>query len=170
MIMSIKDYEKEFGRDPEKDMKKHTIVRINDSEYIIDNITHTVSYRFFGLIKIKGGSVEFSEIKRAPVKFYICYLSDIQTRILNARDYFLEKYKGKIVKVTDSGFETENLIFKFVDCKDDINYLGLRADKAIIDYRDPMRGIAKIITAASRYPENTRIADDRSYGISDSRR
>ena len=49
------------------------------------------------------------------------------------------------------------------------NYLGLRADKAIIDFRDPMRGIAKIITAASRYPENARITDDRSYGIVDRR-
>lgn len=170
MIMSIKDYEKEFGRYPEKDMKKGTIVRINDSKYIIDNITRTVSYRLFGLVRIKGGNIEFSKVKRTPVKFCVCYLSDIQTRILNARDYFMEEYKGKIIKVTDGGFETENLIFKFVDCKDDINYLGLRADKAIIDFRDPMRGIAKIITAASRYPENARITDDRRYGITDSRR
>ena len=79
------------------------------------------------------------------------------------------EYQGRIVKVTDGGFETKNLIFKFVDCKDDINYLGLRADKAIIDFRDPMRGIAKIITAASRYPENARITNDRSYGIVDRR-
>lgn len=169
MIISIKDYEREFGRDPEKDMKEHTIVRINDKEYIIDNVTHTVTYRFFVLIRMRGGSVEFSEIKRTPDKFCICYLSDIQTRILNAKDYFMGEYQGRIVKVTDGGFETKNLIFKFVDCKDDINYLGLRADKAIIDFRDPMRGIAKIITAASRYPENARITDDRSYGIVDRR-
>lgn len=169
MVMSIKDYERKFGRNPENDMKKQKIVMINDSKYVIDNIIHTVSYHLFGLIRIKGGSVEFSEVKQAPVKFYICYLSDIQTRILNARDYFLKKYKGKIVKMTDSGFETENLIFKFIDCKDDMNYFGLRADKAIIDYRDPMRSIAKIITATSRYPEDARITDDRSYGIMDHR-
>ena len=72
MIISIKDYEREFGRDPEKDMKEHTIVRINDKEYIIDNVTHTVTYRFFGLIRMRGGSVEFSEIKRTPDKFCIC--------------------------------------------------------------------------------------------------
>ena len=112
MIISIKDYEREFGRDPEKDMKEHTIVRINDKEYIIDNVTHTVTYRFFGLIRMRGGSVEFSEIKRTPDKFCICYLSDIQTRILNAKDYFMGEYQGRIVKVTDGGFETKNLIFK----------------------------------------------------------
>lgn len=170
MVMSIKNYEREFGRDPEKDMKEHKIVRINDKEYIIDNVTHTMSYRFFGLVKLQGGSIEFSEVKRTPIKFCICYLSDIQTRILNAKDYFMGEYKERIVKVTDAGFETENIIFKFVDCKDDINYLGLRADKAIIDFREPMRSIAKIITAASRYPENARITDDRKYGIADSRR
>lgn len=62
---------------------------------------------------------------------------------------------------------TESAEYIFADCRKPESYLGLKADRAIIDWRDPMRVIAGSITAKSRLPQKERIIDDRSIGTSD---
>ena len=45
--------------------------------------------------------------------------------------------------------------------------MGLYADQAIIDFRDPMIEIARMITARSCVPDEYKIIDDRKMRTSD---
>lgn len=64
-------------------------------------------------------------------------------------------------------FRTENVEYRFVNCGNPNNYMGLYADQVIIDFRDPMIEIAKIITAKSCVPDEYKIIDDRRMGTTD---
>lgn len=97
----------------------------------------------------------------------ICYLTDIPDRMKNFRMILQNGMEGKIIEVTNRGFVTESAEYIFADCSEPESYLGLKADQAIIDWREPVRGIAESITAKSRLPQNERIIDDRSIGTSD---
>lgn len=97
----------------------------------------------------------------------ICYLTDIPDRMKNSRMILQNSMAGEIIEVTDRGFVTESAEYIFADCRKPESYLGLKADQAIIDWRDPMRGIAESITAKSRLSQKERIVDDRSIGTSD---
>lgn len=97
----------------------------------------------------------------------ICYLTDIPDRMKNSRMILQNSMAGEIIEVTDRGFVTESAEYIFADCRKPESYLGLKADQAIIDWRDPMRGIAESITAKSGLSQKERIVDDRSIGTSD---
>lgn len=97
----------------------------------------------------------------------ICYLSDNPCRLRNSRQ-ILEKLEPEgILCRNEWSFRTENVEYRFINCGNQNNYMGLYADQAIIDFRDPMIEIAKIITARSCVPDGYRIIDDRSIGTSD---
>lgn len=91
----------------------------------------------------------------------ICYLSDDLHRLANIRRMFEEKEAKRILCSNATAFRTETTEYRFVNCGDPNNYMGIYADQAIIDYRDPMIGIAKIITARSTIQEKYKIIDDR---------
>lgn len=97
----------------------------------------------------------------------ICYLTGIPNRMKNSRMILQNSMAGEIIEVTDRGFVTESAEYIFADCREPGSYLGLKADRAIIDWRDPMIGIAKSITAKSRLPKKERLMDDRIIGTSD---
>lgn len=97
----------------------------------------------------------------------ICYLSDNGRRIRNSRRILEEMETENILYGNERVFRTENVEFRFVNCGNPDNYMGLYADQVIIDFRDPMIKIAKIITAASCVPEEYKIIDDRKMGVTD---
>lgn len=101
-------------------------------------------------------------------KISICYLSDIPTRLKNSRRILEAMEACNIVGRSKRGFITENAEYRFIDCRKPEEYMDIYADQVIIDYRDPMREIAKIITANSCVPDSKRIIDDREIGTSDS--
>lgn len=97
----------------------------------------------------------------------ICYLTDIPDRMKNSRMILQNRMAGEIIEVIDRGFVTESAEYIFADCRKQASYLGLKADQAIVDWREPMLGIAKSITAKSRLPKEERLLDDRGIGTSD---
>ena len=99
-------------------------------------------------------------------KISICYLSDIPSRIRNARIILENMEAGHISQKHENGFTTGNAEYRFIDCRHPEEYMGVYADQAIIDFRDPMRGIAEIITARSCVPKD-RIIDDRCIDVVD---
>ncbi len=97
----------------------------------------------------------------------VCYLSDNPRRLKNSRR-ILEKMEAESVLYgSQRVFRTENVEYRFINCGNPNNYMGLYADQAIIDYREPMIDIAQIITAASCVPDEYRIIDDRKIGVTD---
>lgn len=94
----------------------------------------------------------------------ICYLSDIPSRIRNCRRILEMMDPDKVLYSNFRLFRTENAEYRFVNCRDPNSYMGIYADQAVIDYREPMIEIAKIITARSCVPEEYKIIDDRSIG------
>ncbi len=97
----------------------------------------------------------------------ICYLTDIPDRMKNSRIILQNSMAGEIIEVTGRGFVTESAEYIFADCREPKSYLGIKADQAIVDWRDPMIGIAKSITSQSRLQQKKRLIDDRSIGTSD---
>lgn len=97
----------------------------------------------------------------------ICYLSDNPRRIKNSRQILEKMEEEEILYGNQRMFRTENMEYRFVNCGNPNNYMGLYADQVIIDFRDPMIEIAKIITAASCVPDEYRIIDDRRIGTTD---
>lgn len=97
----------------------------------------------------------------------ICYLSDNQRRIINSRRILEEMETEKVLYSNSRLFRTRNTEYRFVNCGNPNNYMGIYADQAIIDYRQPMIGIANIITARSCVPEKYKIIDDRNIGVYD---
>lgn len=97
----------------------------------------------------------------------ICYLSDNPSRLMNSRRILEEMETENILCRTAKVFRTENAEYRFVNCGNQDNYMGLYADQVIIDYRQPMIGIAQMITARSCVPERYKIIDDRKIGMSD---
>lgn len=100
-------------------------------------------------------------------KLRICYLTDIPDRAKNSKKILMDSLAGEVVKTTKRGFVTEDTEYIFADCRHSETYIGLSVDQAILDYREPMRGIAKSITTQSRLPEEERLIDDRKIGTSD---
>ena len=97
----------------------------------------------------------------------ICYLSDNQRRLRNSRQ-ILEKLEPKSILCRNEwSFRTENAEYRFINCGNQNNYMGVYADQVIIDYREPIIDIAQMITAKSCVPDGYRIIDDRSIGTSD---
>lgn len=97
----------------------------------------------------------------------ICYLSDDQRRLRNSRRILEDMETESILYRNANVLRTENAEYRFVNCGDSSNYMGLYADQAIIDFRQPMRDIARIITAKSCVPDEYKIIDDRRIGTSD---
>lgn len=97
----------------------------------------------------------------------ICYLSDNPRRITNARRILEEMETEKALYRSFRLFRTENTEYRFINCGNPNNYVGIYADQAIIDYRNPMIEMAQIITARSCVPEEYKIIDDRSIGTCD---
>lgn len=97
----------------------------------------------------------------------ICYLSDNPRRIINSRRILEEMETERVLYSNIILFRTENTEYRFVNCRNPDNYMGIYADQAIIDYREPMIEIAKIITARSCVPEKYKIMDDRKIGAYD---
>lgn len=97
----------------------------------------------------------------------ICYLSDNPRRIKNSRQILEEMEAEEVLYGNQRVFRTENVEYRFVNCGSPNDYIGLYADQAIIDFRQPMRDIARIITAKSCVPDEYKIIDDRRIGTSD---
>ncbi len=97
----------------------------------------------------------------------ICYLSDNERRIMNSRRILAEMETENILYENKRVFRTENMEYRFVNCGNEDNYMGLYADQVIIDFRNPMIEIARIITAASCVPDEYKIIDDRKMGVTD---
>ncbi len=97
----------------------------------------------------------------------ICYLSDNPIRIENAQRILERMESNNVIDRSDNRFRTKDAEYVFIDCRNCNNYIGIYADQAIIDYRDPMRGIAQAITAMSCVPDQYRIIDDREIAASD---
>ena len=106
----------------------------------------------------------------------IVYLSDEPQRIENAKFTIRRMLGNEPVRITyrsyDSrtfdGIETAETIYRFIDLSDKMkNYdlSNLKADQAIIDYREPMIDIAKKLLKDSCVPEEMQIIDDRDLGI-----
>ena len=98
------------------------------------------------------------------------YMSDIEQRLKNAKDYFEEFYRSRIKRYDKYGFYTDSFHIMFINPNEFypffLRIFDLKTDRAIIDYRDPMIGIAKKITENSRY-DSDKIVDDRKLGFSD---
>ncbi len=97
----------------------------------------------------------------------ICYLSDNPRRLMNSRKILEEMEMESILYQDSKVLRTENAEYRFVNCGNQDNYMGIYADQAIIDFRQPMRDIARIITAKSCVPDEYKIIDDRRIGTSD---
>lgn len=97
----------------------------------------------------------------------ICYLSDNTRRIKNSRQILEEMEAEEVLCGNQRVFRTENVEYRFVNCGNPNNYMGLYADQVIIDFRDPMIEIARMITAASCVPDEYKIIDDRRMGVTD---
>lgn len=97
----------------------------------------------------------------------ICYLSDNPRRIKNSRQILEAMETEKVLYGNQRVFRTENVEYRFVNCGNPNNYMGLYADQVIIDFRDPMIEIARMITAKSCVPDEYKIIDDRRMGTTD---
>lgn len=97
----------------------------------------------------------------------ICYLSDNPRRLINSRRVLEEMETEKVLYSNSRLFRTRNAEYRFVNCENPNSYMGIYADQVIIDYKQSIIGIAKIITAKSCVPEKYKIIDDRNIGVYD---
>lgn len=102
-------------------------------------------------------------------KLKIYCLSDIADRLDNTKDILLYMERGNITEINLNSFSTSNAVYVFVNCRKPENVKGILADQVIIDFREPMRSMAKDILRASCVPEQYQIIDDRKIGTSDIR-
>ena len=100
-------------------------------------------------------------------KFKIYYLSDIAKRLDNAKRILLYMEKEDVMEIKRNSFSTSNAVYVFVNCRRPENVKGILADQVIIDFREPMRGMAIDILRMSCVPEQYQIIDDRRIGASD---
>lgn len=136
------------------------------------NCVFTGDYEYYAGIMVKRNSEVDAKNYESKIrhKLKICYMTDLKDRLENAKEYFTKSYCRDITSITENCFETEDGEFHFVDCGKRENYIGLKVEQAIIDYRHPMIEIAESITDHSILPKDMRIVDDRRYGLSDIRR
>lgn len=111
------------------------------------------------------GRVEKRKVEGTMLK--ICYLSDDPRRLKNYRQILEEMETEEALYRNHRMFRTENVEYRFVNCGNPDTYMGLYADQVIIDFRNPMIEIARIITAASCVPDEYKIIDDRKIGVLD---
>lgn len=102
----------------------------------------------------------------------IVYLSDNPVRIENSKKILMYMEKDNNIMASLLGFYTNDAEYIFVDCSNPYaNYdewgNEIKADQAIIDFREPMRGIAKNMLRDSCVPEKYQIIDDRKIGTMD---
>lgn len=100
-------------------------------------------------------------------KIRICCLTNIGRRLDSMRRILLSIEKEDIIDVKPNSFSTSNAIYIFVNCYKPERAKGILADQVIIDFREPMRSIAKDILRDSCVPEAYQIIDDREIGASD---
>lgn len=100
-------------------------------------------------------------------KIKIVYLSDIAKRVENTRRILMNMENGNIVDAKRNSFSTSNAVYVFVNCIRPERVQGIRADQIIIDFREPMRSMAKSILRESCVPEQYQIIDDREIGTGD---
>ena len=100
-------------------------------------------------------------------KLKICYLSDLPVRIQNSKRILRAHLARHIQSDCENGFVTDDAEYLFVDCSKLENIAGILADQVIIDYREPMRTIAKNILHESCVPSDYQEIDDREIGTSD---
>lgn len=100
-------------------------------------------------------------------KIKIAYLSDICNRLNNSMKILKGMERGDIIKTNQNSFETSNAVYIFVNCIKPERAQGILADQVIIDFREPMRSIAKNILRTSCVPEQYQIIDDRKIYTSD---
>lgn len=101
-------------------------------------------------------------------KLKIACLSDIRKRLDNTKRILLDMEKGDISEIKQNSFSTSNAVYVFINCGDPTKAQGALADQVIIDYREPMRSIARNILRMSCVPEGYQIIDDRRIYTSDS--
>ncbi len=101
-------------------------------------------------------------------KIRICCLTNIGRRLDSMRRILLSIEKEDIIDIKPNSFSTSNAVYTFVNCYKPEHAKGILADQVIIDFREPMRSIAKDILRDSCVPEAYQIIDDREIGASDS--
>lgn len=101
-------------------------------------------------------------------KLKIACLSDIGRRLENTKRILLNMEKGDISEIKQNSFSTSNAVYVFINCEDPTKAQGALADQVIIDYREPMRSIARNILRMSCVPEEYQVIDDRGIYTSDS--
>lgn len=100
-------------------------------------------------------------------KINIVCLSDIGQRLDNTRRILLDMERGDIINANRNCIETSNAVYLFINCIKRERAQWILADQIIIDFREPMRSMAKSILRESCVPEQYQIIDDRSIGTSD---
>lgn len=108
------------------------------------------------------------EEKEEIKKIKIVYLSDIAQRLDNTKKILLNMERGDIINMKSNSFSTSNAIYVFINCIVPERVQGVLADQVIIDYREPMRSMAKDMLRMSCVPEEYQIIDDRGIDTSDS--
>lgn len=100
-------------------------------------------------------------------KLKIAYLSDIRQRLDNTKIILLNMERDDIIEIKQNSFSTSNAVYVFINCEDPTKAQGVLADQVIIDFREPMRSIAKNILRKSCVPERYQVIDDRRICTSD---
>ena len=100
-------------------------------------------------------------------KLKIACLSDIGKRLDNTKIILLNMERGDISEIKQNSFSTSNAVYVFINCQDPTKAQGVLADQVIIDFREPMRSIAKNILRMSCVPKKYQVIDDRSICTSD---
>ena len=109
-----------------------------------------------------------NDLEEETRKLRICYLSDLPIRLKNSREILCAHLARHIESTWENGFSTDDAEYLFVNCDRPENVTGISADQVIIDYREPMRTIAKNILQESCVPDSYQMIDDREIGTSDS--
>ncbi len=100
-------------------------------------------------------------------KLKICCLSDIAERLDTAKGILMDMEGGKVTGVRPDRLFTTDAVYIFINCRMPEHAKRILADQVIMDYREPMRSIAREILRESCVPEEYQVIDDRSIGASD---
>ncbi len=100
-------------------------------------------------------------------KLTVCCISDIRERLDNTKRILLDLERGNVTSAGPWGFSTTDAVYIFINCSRPEHAKGILADQVIMDYREPMRSIAREILRESCVPEEYQVIDDRKIGTSD---
>lgn len=74
----------------------------------------------------------------------ICYLSDNQVRLQNARRILEEMELGNVIYTDNNRFQTKSVEYKFVNCRNPNNYMGIYGDYADCNRSDGVSAFWKV--------------------------